>query len=103
MTIVRIEHAVLNFEQWNDAFDRDPGARKGSGVRRDQILRPRDEPNDVMIDLELDSHEEAEAFVHTMEQIWNGPGGAVMQNPRARIADRVEFTVLRPERLWRCT
>jgi hypothetical protein len=90
MPIVRIEHAVPDFEKWKQAFDRDPADRKGSGVRRYQILRAQDEPNYVMIDLEFDSVGEAEAFLRTMQQIWNGPGKAVMQNPRARIVDRVE-------------
>jgi hypothetical protein len=43
-----------------------------------------------MIDLEFDSNDQAEAFLRTMESIWEGPGKAVMQNPRARVADRVE-------------
>lgn len=90
MPTVRIEHAVSNFEQWKRAFDNDPADRKGSGVRRYQILRPRDDPNYVMIDLEFDSVDQAEAFLRTMQRIWAGPGKAVMQNPRARIIDRVE-------------
>lgn len=43
-----------------------------------------------MIDLEFDSAGEADAFVQTMQTIWNGPAKAVMLNPRARIADIVE-------------
>lgn len=93
MPIVRIEHSVPKFETWKQAFDRDPADRKGSGVRHYQILRPKDDPNYVMVDLEFDSLGEAEAFLHKMEQIWGGPGKAVMQNPRARITDRVEDKV----------
>lgn len=88
--IVRIEHSVASFEKWKQAFDSDPANRTGSGVRRYQVLRPRDDPNYVMIDLEFDSHGEAEAFLRTMERLWGGAGKAVMQNPRARIGDRVE-------------
>jgi hypothetical protein len=90
MPIVRIEHAVPNFEKWKQAFDSDPADRKGSGVRRYQIARAIDDPNLVMIDLEFDSLPEAEAFLRTMERIWSGPGKAVMQNPRARIVERAE-------------
>lgn len=95
MPIVRIEHAVPSFEKWKRAFDSDPADRKGSGVRRYQVLRSREDPNYVMIDLEFDSVEEAEKFVRTMERIWGGPGKAVMQNPRARVADLVETRDLR--------
>jgi hypothetical protein len=90
MTVVRIEHSVPNFERWKQTFDSDPADRKGSGVRRYQILRLQGDPNYVMIDLEFDSAVEAEAFVLTMQRIWDGPGKAVMQNPRARVADLVE-------------
>lgn len=90
MPIVRIEHAVASFEGWKQAFDRDPADRKGSGVRRYQILRPKDDPNFVIIDLEFDTLNQAEAFLQTMQRIWNGPGKAVMKDPRARITERVE-------------
>jgi hypothetical protein len=94
MPVVRIEHSVPSFDKWKQAFDSDPADRKGSGVRRYQVLRLTDDPNYVMIDLEFDTAGEAEAFVQTMERIWNGPGKGVMQNPRARIADIVEAAEL---------
>ncbi len=94
MAIVRIEHSVPNFEKWKQVFDSDPANRKGSGVRRYQILRPQDDPNHVLIDLEFDTLGEAQAFVVTMQRIWEGSGKAVMQNPRARIVDRVEVKEL---------
>ena len=94
MPIVRIEHAVPNFEKWKQVFDSDPADRKGSGVRRYQILRAQDDPNYVMIDLEFDTLGEAESFLTKMERIWAGPGKAVMQNPRSRIAESVQLTEL---------
>ena len=94
MPIVRIEHSVPSFEKWKQAFDRDPADRKGSGVRRYEILRPQDDPYYVMVDLEFDTTSEAETFLHKMQQIWDGPGKAVMQDPRARIAERVEAKAL---------
>ena len=72
MPIVRIEHAVPNFEKWKQAFESDPADRKGSGVRRYAILQAHDDPNYVMIDLELDSLGEAEAYLRKMVKIWNG-------------------------------
>ncbi len=94
MPIVRIEHAVPDFEKWKRAFDSDPADRKGSGVHRYHILRAQDDPNFVMIDLEFHRLAEAQAFVDKMERIWNGPGKAVMLHPRWRIADSVEVTQL---------
>jgi hypothetical protein len=90
MFVVRIEHSVPNFEKWKQAFDGDPADRRGSGVRRYQVLRLRDDPHCVLIDLEFDTLSAADAFLRTMERIWSGPGKAVMLNPRARVADLVE-------------
>jgi hypothetical protein len=90
MPIVRIEHSVPSFEKWKLAFDSDPADRKGSGVRRYQILRLQDDPNHVLIDLEFDSLSEAAAFLSTMQRIWSGAGKSVMQNPSGRVADVVE-------------
>jgi hypothetical protein len=90
MPVVRIEHSVPSFEKWKQAFDSDPADRRGSGVRRYQILRLQNDPTYVMIDLEFDSAGEAEAFLRTMQRIWAGPGKAVMQNPTGRIAELVE-------------
>jgi hypothetical protein len=90
MPVVRIEHSVPSFEKWKHAFDNDPADRKGSGVRRYQVLRLQNDPNYVMIDLEFHSTSEAEAFVEKMQRIWDGPARGVMVNPRARIADLVE-------------
>jgi hypothetical protein len=90
MVIVRIEHAVPSFDKWKQAFDNDPVDRKGSGVRRYQIFRLHDDPNFVMIDLEFDRQDEAAGFLQKMQRIWDGPGKAVMQGPRARVVELVE-------------
>ena len=94
MPVVRIEHKVPSFEKWKQAFNSDPANRKGSGVRRYQVSRLQNDPDYVMIDLEFDTTAEAEAFVQKMQRIWDGPGKAVMQNPRALIVDLVETTEL---------
>jgi hypothetical protein len=60
MHILRIEHAVPNYDAWKATFHSDPIDREGSGVRRYRILRATDDPNYVVMDLELDSAIEAE-------------------------------------------
>jgi hypothetical protein len=90
MPILRIEHSVPDFNGWKQAFDSDPADRKGSGVRRYQILRSVEDPNYVLIDLEFDSLEEAEGLLTTMRRVWSGEGQRVMRNPQARIVDAVE-------------
>ena len=90
MHVLRIEYSVPNFEEWKQLFDSDPGDRKGSGVRRYQILRSVDDPNHVMIDLQFDGIHEAEAFLEEIQRIWEGSAKAVVQNPRGHIVETVE-------------
>jgi len=90
MPILRIEHAVPTFVGWKQAFDSDPADRKGSGVRRYQVMRSVDDPNYVLIDLEFDTLEEAEGLLAKMRRVWNGDGQRVMRNPQARIVELVE-------------
>ena len=89
------------------AIESEGASRRGSGrstaIRRTEEVRVfggtrffacRDNPNVVMIDLEFDTLGEAEGFLRTMQQIWGGPGRAIMQNPSGRIADIVEVKEL---------
>lgn len=91
MYILRIEHPVPNFDGWKQAFDSDPVGREKSGVRRYQILRPVDDPNYVMIDLEFDTAGQAEALLAAMRVVWGRVEGTIMMNPQARIVEAVEI------------
>ncbi|HLJ80944.1 MAG TPA: hypothetical protein VKT52_05610 [Ktedonobacterales bacterium] len=90
MVILRIEHAVPNFETWKRAFESDPVGRKQSGVRRYQILREVDDPNYILIDLEFDTTSEAQALLAAMREVWGRVQGTVMLNPQTRIVEVVE-------------
>ena len=90
MPVLRIEHAVSDYDSWKRAFDGDPADRKGRGVRNYQIARDVEDPNFVMIDLEFDTQGEAEGLLAVMRGVWAGPGKDVMRNPQARIVDTVE-------------
>jgi hypothetical protein len=68
--MLRIEHTVSNFDSWKTVFDSDPVGRQKSGVRRYRILRPTDDPNYVMIDLEFDGLKEAENFRSALRNLW---------------------------------
>jgi hypothetical protein len=89
MPVLRIQHAVPNFENWKRAFDSDPMDRRKSGVRRYEVFRSVKDQDFVMIDLELDTMAEAEILLEQLRQLWAGPGGSVMRNPEAWIVERV--------------
>jgi len=85
-----MEHPVPNYEGWKAAFDSDPVGRERMKVRRYSVLRGMDDPNYVMIDLEFDTKEEAEALLAAMRQVWSRVEGTVMFNPVARIVEVAE-------------
>jgi hypothetical protein len=90
MYILRIEHSVANFDGWKKAFDEDPVDRRKSGVRRYRILRPTDDPSYVMIDLEFETAQQAEALLAAMRNIWGRVEGKIMANPKARVVELFE-------------
>jgi hypothetical protein len=90
MYMLRIEHPVPSYDGWKQAFDSDPVGREKSGVRRYQILRPIDNPNFVMIDLEFDTVGQAEALLAAMRAVWGRVEGTIMMNPQSRIVEAVE-------------
>ena len=94
MIILQIEHKVQNFAGWKKAFQSDPINRKKSGVRSYKILRPMDDPNHVIIDLEFDNLKEAEDTLAALRKLWVNVEGKVMMNPQTRILDVVEVTIV---------
>jgi hypothetical protein len=90
MYILRIEHPVPDFDGWKKAFDSDPVGREKSGVRRYEVLRPINDANYVMIDLEFDTTSQAEALLAAMRVVWSRVEGEIMMNPQARIVEVVE-------------
>jgi len=94
MYILRIEHPVPNYTGWKQAFDSDPVGRKKMGVRRYRILRPVDNPNYVMIDLEFDTASQAEALLAAMRVVWGRVEGTIITSPQSRIVEAVETVEL---------
>jgi hypothetical protein len=64
-----------------------------SGVRRYRVLRPTDDPNYVIIELEFDSSSEAEAFLAALRRnVWSSQEAApaLRGEPQTRIVEAVE-------------
>ncbi|MDV7355746.1 hypothetical protein R4282_22395 [Rhodococcus oxybenzonivorans] len=94
MPVLRVEHAVSDFDAWKKLFDDDPVDRKGSGVQRYRVGRSVRDPAFVTIDLEFATTEEAEGLLEKLHTLWAGPGKAVMRDPRAQIIETVEDVTL---------
>lgn len=94
MILLQIEHAVPNFDAWKAAFDADPIGRESGGVRGYRVLRPVDNRNYAMVEMEFASLPEAEAFLKRLRGLWNLFEGSVIEAPHARIVEVVEDTRL---------
>ena len=94
MYMLRIEHPVPDYNGWKRAFDSDPVGREKAGVRRYQILRPVDNPNNVIIHLEFDTLNQAEALLAALRNIWRNVEGKIMMTPQVQIVEAVETKTL---------
>lgn len=70
---LHIENAVHDYASWKEAFDRFERFRAEGGVRRHRVSRPVDDPHAVVIDLDFDTAELAEAFRQRLEKVWASP------------------------------
>jgi hypothetical protein len=92
MPILRLEHAISDFDVWKAAFDRDPVRREESGVRGHRVYCPLDDPNYVTVDLEFDDSDTAERFEVALGNLWRSreAAPALVGTPQVRIVETVE-------------
>jgi hypothetical protein len=92
MPVLRLEHAIRDFDLWKSAFDRDPIGRERSGVRCHRVFRPFDDPNYIAVDLEFDTLAEAEGFQVSLAELWlsREAAPALIGTPQVRIVEAVE-------------
>ena len=91
MPILQIEHRVRDYAAWKQSFDSDPLGREQGGVKRYRILRPTDDPSYVVVDLEFDSADDAEAFQAKLRELWGRVEEKLgLEGLRARILETVE-------------
>jgi len=79
MATLHIQHAITDFETWTAAFNGFAEARRNAGVQAQRIQRPVDNEKYVVIDLEFESPELAQAFLGFLRNtVWasstNSPG-----------------------------
>ena len=95
MTTLHIEHAIVDFDLWNSAFDRFAEFRVNAGVRAQRVQRPVDDPRYVVIDLDFDTVGEAEKFlVFLREKVWSSPENApgLAGTPQTKILESADRT-----------
>jgi hypothetical protein len=90
MITLRIEHKISNYEGWKKTFDMDPINRKKSGVKRYNIFRPVDDEHFVIIDLEFETLEEANATRVLLQNMWTKVEGSLIFSPRISMLKVIE-------------
>jgi len=95
MPSLHIEHRITDLATWTTAFSSFGEVRQRAGVRQEQVRHPIDDPSFVVIDLEFDSIEQADAFLGFLRsQVWAVPENspALVGAPRAKVLESVELT-----------
>lgn len=94
--IIQIEHPVPDYDSWKkEGFDSDPIGREQSGVSGHRICQPVDKPNYVLIELEFNSLNEAEACLVRLRGMWDRVQEKFQwrESPQARIVKVAESKV----------
>ncbi|MDP1806290.1 MAG: hypothetical protein Q8K72_14045, partial [Acidimicrobiales bacterium] len=75
--ILHIQHAITDFDTWASAFNRFAEARRNADVRAHRVMRPVDDPAYVVIELDFDTAEAAEAFLGFLTtNVWGVPANS---------------------------
>lgn len=91
MYTLSIEHAISDFATWKQAFDRFAEARAQAGVLADRIRRPVGDSRYLIIELDFDSKEHAEAFREFLATVvWSNPEAspALAGKPTTRVLEQ---------------
>ena len=90
MYTLQIEHEIKDFGVWKAAFDRDPVNRAASGVTAHRISRPVDDPHSVVVELDFEQRDQAEALLANLQtKVWNSSEAApaLQGAPKTRILE----------------
>jgi hypothetical protein len=88
MFTLQIEHRIKDFATWKAAFDRDPVNRAASGVTAYRINQPVDDPHFVVVELDFEQREQAEALLANLQaKVWTSAeaAAALEGTPKTRI------------------
>ena len=92
MPTLHIEHAITDIDVWTGAFARFADARRQAGVRAHRVQQPVDDSHYVVIDLDFDTVEQAEAFLGFLRtRVWSSPESSpgLAGAPQTRILEGV--------------
>ncbi len=92
MATLHIEHPITDLETWLGAFGRFAEARASAGVKAQRVHQPLDDDKYILVELDFDTPEQAQAFKGFLEaRIWSNPDASpgLDGTPRARVLTEV--------------
>ena len=86
---MHIEHPISDFSTWKASFDRFANLRRECRVRSYEIYQLIDDPAYVMIRLELDNVDDANALIERVRELWANREAtpALQGTPRVALLD----------------
>jgi hypothetical protein len=93
MFTLTIEHTITDLPTWKAAFDRFADARAQAGVMADRLRRPVGDSQHLVIELDFETIEQAEAFHQFLTTVvWANPDAspALVGTPTTRILEPME-------------
>lgn len=94
MPSLHIEHAVTDLATWTEAFGRFAEIRRRAGVTGETVRRAHGDDRAVVIDLEFDTVDQAQAFLQFLRtEVWAIPTNspALVGTPVARVLEPVAW------------
>ncbi|HUP84311.1 MAG TPA: hypothetical protein VM143_01465 [Acidimicrobiales bacterium] len=93
MATLHIEHPITDLDTWLGAFNNFAEARRTAGVRSQRVRQPLGDARYIVVDLEFDDPDAAQAFKEFLETVvWQSkdlsPG--LDGTPHARVLNDVE-------------
>jgi hypothetical protein len=77
MPTLHIEHPISDLDTWRTAFKGFADARRQAGVRAERVQTPFENPDYIVVDLDFETIDEAEAFLRFLQQqVWAIPDNA---------------------------
>ena len=92
MHTLRIQHEVLNYQDWKKAFDGDPMNRKQAGVKRYRIYRSLNNEKLVTIEIDFDNMTQLDSTLLGLQNMWNKIQGTIIITPTTSIFEMVEMS-----------
>lgn len=90
MPYVLVRHKVADYARWKPVFDEHSAARKASGFKGGHLFRKADDPNELVILLEVDNLEKARQFVQSEDLRKTMQRSGVYDQPDVYFLDEIE-------------